>query len=221
MEKLFTEADLERIREAVSGAEGQTSGEIVPYVMPRSGRYNVAVWRGASLMALLALGVSGLIFQFYQGWSLGWLYTGWGTAVLALVAGTLGAVLTAYVPPIKRFMAGPDLLNRTVHRRAMQAFVEEEVFNTRERTGILLFVSLLEHRIEVIGDAGINRRVTPDDWVEVVTRIRDGIKSGKPAEGLIDAIGMCGQLLQRKGVEIRPDDINELSDSVRLREDED
>jgi putative membrane protein len=97
----------------------------------------------------------------------------------------------------------------------MQAFVEEEVFDTRDRTGILLFVSLREHRIEVLGDAGINQQVDPDDWVEVVARIQRGIQNDNLTEGLVEAIEMCGQLLERKGVDLRADDENELTDTVR------
>ena len=78
--------------------------------------------------------------------------------------------------------------------------------------------SLFEHRIEVIGDAGINQKVTPEEWTDVVLRIREGIKAGNVADGLVAAIGMCGALLERGGVEIRPDDINELSDDIRIRD---
>ncbi|GIV59363.1 hypothetical protein GQ464_006780 [Rhodocaloribacter litoris] len=219
MEKLFTESDRARIREAVQAAEARTAGEIVPYVMPESGRYEVAVWRGASLAALLALSATVLASTLYEGWGLAWLYTGWGTAAVAVAAGMLGALLAAYVPPLKRLLTGPRLLDETVHRRAMQAFVEEEVFNTRDRTGILLFISLFEHRIEVLGDAGINALVSPDDWAEVVLRIRDGIKTGRPADGLIEAIDLCGRLLERKGVQLRADDENELPDALRMRRD--
>ncbi len=220
MKELFTEADRQRIREAVSQAEGRTSGEIVPYVVPQSSRYDAAVWRGASVAALLALGAAMLVVQFYEGWGLPWLYASWGTAVLVLAAGVFGAVAAAYVPPLKRLLAGPALLDRRVHQRAMQAFVEEEVFATRDRTGILLFISLLEHRIEVLGDTGINRKVTPDEWTDVVLRIRVGIRQGNVADGLVEAIALCGQLLERGGVEIRPDDLNELADDIRIREDE-
>ena len=131
------------------------------------------------------------------------------------MAGTVGALLTRYLYPLQRLLAGSERLDETVHRRALQAFVEEEVFDTRDRTGILLFVSLREHRIEVVGDTGINQQVEADDWAEVVTRIRRGIQNDNLTEGLVEAIETCGRLLEEKGVDIRPDDENELTDTVR------
>lgn len=215
MEKLLATLDEDRVRQAVSDAEQRTAGEIVPYVVPRSDDYDVAIWRGASACAVFGLGLVLLFVQFYEGWGFGWVYTSWGAVLIAVLAGTLGAAVTALVQPLRRALAGSDLLDRTVHHRAMRAFVEEEVFGTRGRTGILLFVSLLEHRIEVIGDAGINQQVDSDDWVDVVERIRTGIKNGTLTEGLIEAIGMCGDLLEQSGVAARADDENELSDRVR------
>ncbi|MFK7845001.1 MAG: TPM domain-containing protein [Rhodothermales bacterium] len=220
MKDLFSKAELEEIKRAVSGAEERTSGEIVPYIVERSDRYDVTLWRGASLFAILVICLVGLTYQFYDGWGLAWVYSGQGIAFLVLVAGLIGALLGAYVAPLKRFLAGQALLARTVHHRAMRAFVEEEVFNTRDRTGILLFISMLEHRIEVLGDEGINRRVTADDWTEVVAKIRSGIKQKKVAQGLIDAIDICGKLLERRGVEIQPDDSDELSNEVRFSDDD-
>ena len=216
MEKLLATLDEDRVRKAVADAETRTSGEIVPFVVPRSDDYEVAIWRGASACAVLGLGLVLLFVQFYEGWDFGWVYTSWGAVLIAVLAGTLGAVATAFIRPLRRALAGNDLLDRTVHNRAMRAFVEEEVFNTRDRTGILIFVSLLEHRIEVIGDAGINQRVDPDDWIDVVERIRTCIKNGNLTEGLVDAIGMCGDLLEKSGVAVRADDENELSNRVRF-----
>ena len=189
----------------------------MPYVVPRSGRYDAAVWRAASLAAVLLLAAALLVFRFYEGWGLAWLHAGWGVALLALFGGTAGALMAAFISPLKRWLTPLGHLERTVHQRAMQAFVEEEVFATEGRTGILLFVSLFEHRIEVVGDAGINRKVTPEDWVHVVERIQGGIKAGRVTDGLVEAIEMCGALLEKSGVAIEPDDANELPDDVRIR----
>jgi putative membrane protein len=218
MKDLFTEQDRDRIREAVSEAEQQTSGEIVPLIVRQSESYEVAAWKGAAIGAIAAMTLAILIYNFYDGWGLGWLHTGWGSAFLTLVVGSLGAAVGAFVPPAKRMLAGNAAMTRAVHRRAMKAFVEEEVFNTRDRTGILLFISLFEHRIEVLGDSGINEKVSVDEWVDVVETVRNGIKSGELAQGLVKAIGICGGLLERRGVSIRSDDTNELRNELRTRE---
>ncbi|MDX1419800.1 MAG: hypothetical protein R3181_07535 [Rubricoccaceae bacterium] len=215
---LFTDAEREQIRRAVGEAEQRTAGEIVPYVVAQSGRYEIAAWRGGALGALLAATVALGVAWAYDGWGLGWLYTAWAMAFVMTLGGVLGALLAWFVPPIRRRLAGAARMAERVHRRAESAFLEEGVFDTRDRTGILLFVSLLEHRIEVLGDEGINKVVAPEEWVEVVERIRRGVRSGHLADGLVDAIGMCGELLHRSGVGIRDDDTDELSDDVRVRD---
>ncbi|MEM7786573.1 MAG: hypothetical protein AAF594_02485 [Bacteroidota bacterium] len=214
---LFTEAEREAIRAAVAEAETRTAGEIVPYVVGRSGTYDIAVWRSASACALLAGALALGVAWTYDGWSLTWLYSAWAMALVMAVGGSLGAAL-ALVPAVRRWLAGPARLDERVHRRAALAFIEEEVFDTRDRTGILLFVSLFEHRIEVVGDVGISAKVEPHEWAEVVELIRDGILTRSLADGLVAAVDRCGDLLHRRGVEIRPDDTDELPDDVRVRD---
>ena len=101
-------------------------------------------------------------------------------------------------------------------QRAAEAFVSEEVFNTRDRSGILIFLSLLEHRVMVVGDTGINARVKAQEWHAIVKTIVDGIVAGRPAEGLIEGIRQRGALLALKGVARRSDDRDELPDSLRM-----
>ena len=216
MKHILSEDDQSRIRDAVSKAEKKTSGEIVPHIARQSAGYEVAVWRAAAIGGLAASCVILPLVLFYPGWSesLAWLYDGSTQALAILAVGGLTAALTTFVPSVKRTLAGRARMTRSVHLRAMQTFIEKEVFNTRDRTGILLFVSLFEHRIEVVGDAGINSKVTPEDWSDVVLRVREGIKAGKLADGLVAGINLCGALLEKSGVDIRADDTNELSDEV-------
>lgn len=215
---LLSQADLDRIKSAVDDAEKMTAGEIVPYVVNRSGRYEIALWRGAGMGSLLAAVVGLLVAWTYDGWGLGWLYSAWGMVLLMTFGGIAGALLAHFVPALKRLLVGSDRLANRTHKRAESAFLEEEVFQTRDRTGILLFISMFEHRIEVIGDVGINQAVEQEEWNEVVDRIRRGIVGGKLADGMIDAIKMCGELLQKRGVGIRDDDEDEISDDVRVRD---
>lgn len=215
----FTDTELESIRQAVASAEGVTSGEIVPFVASRSSHYRLALWRSAGICGLVAMGVFLCFAEWGSSWDAGWLQETWVFAAVVVLAMVAGWLLAHLVPSVLRLMAGGEAMTASVHNRAMRAFVEEEVFDTRDRTGILLFVSLFERRIEVLGDAGINAQVSPDDWVDVVQVVRAGVMNGKLAEGLVAGIGKCGELLSAKGVEIQPDDENELPDGLRIDRD--
>lgn len=210
--RLFSSADIERISAAVRDAESRTSGEIVPYVVAESDDYEEAEWRGAALLGTLAL-TGTAIHDFV---SARWLLFGPAEVALAgLLAGALGLLLVKFVPALKRLLAGRSLMRYRVQQRAAEAFIAEEVFATRDRTGILLFVSVLEHQVLVVGDGGINRKVEKFEWEGVVQQIIAGIRAGKAVEGVVGAIRSCGELLQRAGVERRPDDTDELGNRLR------
>jgi putative membrane protein len=214
----FTEADLEAVRSAVREAEAGTSGEIVPFVVPASDPYVSALWKGAAFGALCGPLLALAAFLFGGGF---WGVWGWRGAVslwmvLPAAAGAAaGYLLAMSVPAVKRWLAGPAMLEARVRQRAGLAFLAEEVFTTRERTGILLFVSLFEHRVVVLGDSGINRQVEAVHWEGVVATVVEGIRAGRPGAGLAAGIRQCGELLARFGVAIRPDDSNELADDLR------
>lgn len=213
----FTEKQLEELKAAVARAEERTAAEIVPIVTEQSDDYPVASWRGAGGGATLGLAFCVGAFQFYSGWGMAWLFTGWGTALVVSAMGLVGGLLGTFVPPLKRALVGNERLSTAVHLRAMQSFVQEEVFATRDRTGLLLFISLFEHRVEVLADTGIHKKVRPEDWGEVVARIRDGIRDGHLYDGLVEAFEMCSQLLETSGIDVREDDANELSNAIRIR----
>ena len=109
-------------------------------------------------------------------------------------------------------------MDRNVRRRAEAAFLHEEVFRTRDRTGILILVSLLERRVAVLGDAGINAAVEQKEWDSIVAGIVAGIRAGTPARALAEGIGACGHLLERRGVAVRHDDTDELRDDLRTED---
>ncbi|MCB2206271.1 TPM domain-containing protein [bacterium] len=211
-EQLFSEEDKKRIAEAVKEAESRTSGEIVPYVVGRADNYPEAWLRGGSLAAFLVLFVFSVI-SLGTDW---WLpLTLAEVGAITVLAFGLGGLLVAYVPVLKRAVIPDAMEQQRVDERASLAFLEEEVFETRERTGILIFLSLFERRVCILGDKGINELVKKDEWDEIVQVIVHAMKNGSPADGMLEAIWKCGQLLERRGVEIRPDDSNELDDSLR------
>jgi putative membrane protein len=211
----FTEADLALIREAVSEAEAGTAGEIVPYVVPASDVYASAVWKGATFGALAGALIGWAIHHYGGLWG-GALF--FWMVVPAAAGAALGLLIVNAVPVLKRLLAGDDLIDLRTRRRAALAFLDEEVFRTRDRTGILLFVSLFEHRVVVLGDSGINQKVKAEEWDALVRRAAEGIRAGRPGAALAEAVTACGKLLAERGVNIQPSDVNELPDELRRGE---
>jgi putative membrane protein len=212
VDKFFSARERELVERAVGSAEGRTSGEIVPVVVARSDEYLGASWKAATLGALAAVGVAEAL---HLGLGM------WGTSEVwivlpAAVGAALGFAAGAFVPWLRRLVLSGEEMDREVRQRAVEAFVKHEVFATRERTGVLVFLSLFERRVVVLGDSGINARVKAGEWDDIVAGIVAGIKRGQPGQALVDAIGRCGDLLQREGVERRADDTNELPDRLHL-----
>lgn len=212
-EKFFSDEDQRRIAEAVKKAELATSGEIVPFVVGQSDQYPEAGLRLGSLLAFIVL----FVFVLLEIGADMWLpYAASEAAIIAVIAFGIGMLASATIAPVKRVLITPGTLTQRAEERASMAFLSEEVFLTRERTGILLFLSLFEHRVVVMGDSGINEKVDQKEWDSIVAIITHAVKAGAPADGLIHAIEKCGALLGDSGVEIRPDDTNELDNSLRM-----
>lgn len=214
MRALFSEADLEAIKQATSSAEGNTAGEIVPYIVKRVIDHDEARWRGATLGALAAALSAGLVSTFGDYWG-GWGV--WWISLPPLVGAGLG-YLIAGLEPIERFFIAQDHLERAARLRAEAAFLEEGVFKTRDRTGVLVFLSLFERQAVILADEGIHRAVPKEEWQELVDQLVAGIRAGRAAQALVEVIGRCGGLLEHYRVARRHDDRDELSDAPRIRE---
>jgi putative membrane protein len=194
---------LAAIEAEVRGAERTTSGEIVPVVVERSDPY-ADVRIGAAAIVAIALG--GVFLAFAPSHS-AWLVPT-QVCVFAALCWAFGW------RPLLGLVAPNPLFAERVHRAASLAFHEAGLVETRERTGILIFVSLLERRVQVMADRGIHQRVDDGTWDGVVERIVAGIRAGRADEGLIAGIRLCGEILARH-FPPRPDDVNELPDRPR------
>ncbi len=211
--RVFSPEDLRRIEDAVREAETRTSGEIVPFVVERSDAYSSATWRASTIGALAAALAAAAPFHAIEVWGVP--LSLWIAGPTVLGAG-IGFLAAEVAPALKRALIPRSVLAERVHERAAQAFLSEEVFATRERTGVLLFLSLFERRALVYGDKGIAAKVRQDEWDGIVDRLVRGMRAGGAGESLVAAIGDCSRLLERHGVEVRPDDRDELADGLRI-----
>ena len=212
---LLSNEEKNRISAAVSEAEENTGGEIVTAIIPESDDY-------ASREMLFSVGVTVLVFiiaAFFSS-SISQLLGNWfwaeSPALLPLAVGTValavGAVsyVLVQIPAFDRIVVGNRIMAEAVRNRAMRHFVESAAYDTVDRTGVLLFVSDLERRVELIADKGINDVVAPDTWDRIVSALVRGMKEKHTAESLETAIREIGLVLTEH-VPPRPDDENELS----------
>ena len=211
----FDPSTVAAVRRAVAAAEAESAGEIVPYVVAASDPYPGASWKGAAFGAMAAALVAWAIHHwggFWGGQELFWM-------VLPSATGAaLGLLAVHLAPPLRRWLAGAELIELRTRQRAAAAFVEQEVFRTAGRTGILLFLSLFERRVVVLADSGIHARVEDGAWDAVVARIVEGIRRGDPGSALAAAIQDCGDLLVRHGLPHPAGRANELGNDLRLEE---
>ena len=211
LDRYFTRADRDAIEAAVKEVELTTAGEIVPFAVGRSDHYAAASWKGALAGALLFTAVAAGVSELRPFW--GVLLPLWIALPPALGA-LAGFLLTLAAPPLRRRLIPPEVVELRVRQRALTAFVEQEVFRTRERTGILIFLSLFEHRVLVLGDAGINAGVKPHQWEEIAAAIAEGVRRGHPGPALADGIRRCAGLLSAH-VARQPTDQDELGNALR------
>ncbi|MGE5236062.1 MAG: TPM domain-containing protein [Acidobacteriota bacterium] len=209
----FSPADAAEIEKAVKSAELTTSGEIVPYAVNQSDHYHEAMWKASTLGALAGALGAAFVHEVASVWGYGWLWLALPTALGAAV----GYVLATLIVPLRRWLVPVEERERMVQLRAAAAFLEQEVFKTRDRTGILVFVSIFERRVVILADAGITALVGQAEWNAIVDEIVVGIRSGAPGTALARAIGRCGELLRDRRVTRRADDTDELADKLQLR----
>ncbi len=205
-ENFFTPAEQEQIRLAIATAEKTTSGEIATMEVARSDSYQEAVTLGAVLAAAMAALLVAIASQHITIWSY---------IPLTVILFFPAHLLIKLMPSLQRSFIAGSRLNEAVKARAVRAFLEKGLYRTRDETGILVFISLFERKVWILGDRGINARIPAESWQQLVQILTAGIRNGQACEALCSVIGKCGEELSRHFPK-ESDDINELQDEVLL-----
>ena len=232
----LSESDYKDIEDAVKKAEVGTKGEIALAITPQSDTY--AYWELAiavftSFMLLCSL--FPLANQVYA-WmnNIFWLPKPWHLIAFYTALCVIEIIIFYLLYNIPWFdsLIIPDRVKeKAVSNRAMRYFAESGVYCTKEHTGILIFVSYLEHEVRIIADKGLNDKIPNDSWAQIAEEIAQNIAKGSIKEGFLKAIGKCGTLFEENfplenieatdsaatesDCEVNP---NELSDSLVILE---
>jgi len=210
------------VSDAVAEAELQTSGEILTVLAGRSDGYtDVALWWAAGLgftvMSLFAA------FPHWLTGMLDWIAGGWGTEwtngqlltwqVAIGLAAFLLALLAQLWSPLRFFLIPPPVKTARVHEQAIKHFKVGAERRTHGRTGVLIYLSMDEHRAEIVADRPIAAKVDAEVWGEAMGDMLAEIKQGRIAEGMAAGVRDVGFVLAQhfpRGAE----DENELPDRL-------
>jgi putative membrane protein len=200
----FSTQQKETIRQAVQSAESSTRGEIVVVAVDESDPY-----RDAELMGALffAAGVS-LALSLILHYATIWFFVP-VTAILVFPF----IFLFRLQPHMKLAFLSKRRMEQAVKERAGSAFFQRGVYKTVEHTGILIFLSLLERKVWILGDEGIHGKTKGEFWRSAVRELIDGIKNNQASEALCSVIEKCGKELTVH-FPGRAGDKNELCDDV-------
>jgi len=106
-----------------------------------------------------------------------------------------------------------DLIGaRSVRERANEAFAQLRVWDTVHNSGVLIYVLIAEHAIEIVADRGIAARVDQGEWQAICERMRTRFAAGEYESGAVDGVNAVGVILEREFPADGSARDNELSD---------
>ncbi|HEY7665694.1 MAG TPA: TPM domain-containing protein [Xanthobacteraceae bacterium] len=181
---MISPADRARIADAIRAAEAKTSGEIFCVIARHSSDYRLVPLAWAAALALLV--PAPLIYL-----------TLWPAALIYLIqlVSFIVAALVLSLPAIRFHIVPRRTQRERAHVEAMRQFFAHGLHHTENRTGVLIFASVAERYAEIVADAGIDAKVTPDIWEQAIAVLIAAIKAGRAGDGFVAAIERCGAVL--------------------------
>jgi putative membrane protein len=204
---LLSEEDIAAVHTELVAVEKRTVGEVVPVVLERSDAHPGANWLAALVTALIGCAVLAPWLPWEQP-----LYL----LVCQVGLGAIGYGLARDLPGFRRAFIRESRATEMAQEQAVQEFYRYGLHETCEHTGVLLFVSLLEQRVIVLADQGIDERVDVDQWQRTDTAILDGIRMTSLRNGLIAGVRQAGEVLAEH-FPWKEGDRNEVPDRVIVR----
>ena len=212
----------QQVSQAVAAAEGHSAGEIVTIITEQSSRYADVALAWSALVGFLALAALAIAPDFYTSlWE--WVTGGWfgewsrrEVFELALLVATLkfgGMWLMQLWRPLRIWLVPRRIRNARARERAITCFKVGAERRTHGRTGVLIYLSMREHRAEIVADEAIASKVSPEVWGEAMLAMLGHIREGRLAEGMVAGVEQVGAVLAQHFPR-HENDINELPDRL-------
>jgi len=218
----LSDQDRQKISAAIAAAESGSAGEIVAVATPISDPYHdVALhWALVPLFAVLAWAAwrpTALVWWYdllFGGWAPDPTQSQLLTLLMffAALKFTIALLILKWVP-LRLLLTPPATKHRRVRRRAVTIFKAAAEKRTAGRTGILIYLSIAEHRAEIVADEAILKVTDDHTWGEAMTALIENVRAGRVADGIVAAIERVGAVLSEHFPR-SADDPNEIPDKL-------
>ncbi|HNW81701.1 MAG TPA: TPM domain-containing protein [bacterium] len=190
--KFLSESEKNSVLNAVSQLEKNTTGELVPMIVSTSGSYGEY-----SIIGSLALAMPLAVINAYLiNW---WYYDQIDTLLFFFIffipLFVLFFLILNDMPCLKRLFVPKDVMEEEVRETAAYAFLSHGLHNTKNASGVLLYISIFERRVWILADRGINSKLPEGTWDSIVADLTKGLKQKKNGEGIVTAINRIGEQL--------------------------
>jgi putative membrane protein len=155
----FNQSACDELADCVREIEAHTDAEIVIAVRARAGNY-----RQADYLCGAALAFAGLLFLLFSPFE----FKHYWVAIDVLLLFALGAYLSSRSNAVRRLLTTEEFRADAVRSGAAAMFYEAGIANTDAEMGVLIYLSLLERRLELIADRGVLKAAPPLEWNERV-----------------------------------------------------
>lgn len=203
-EHFFTKDEQGRIKNATKEVELKTIGEIAVVVVDQSSYYREAEVIGAVFSSsLVAFIVSAVFFHASL-----WFYV-----PLSFLLFFPARFVFQRAPQLKKVFMGREREELAVRQRAVKAFYDNGLYKTRQNTGLLFFISILERKVWVLADTGILVKIKQEALNRFADMVSKGIREGRACDALCEAIKEAGELLEQH-YPVTQGDVNELGNEI-------
>ena len=212
-QQFLTEEEQKQVIKSVQAVEKITSGEIVPMVVSSSYHYPLATMIGSLAVSLILATGFTVAVSILRMWESLRTFDLWIFPAVFGAGFLITHELLKRLPLLKRPFITKREMEEEVEEAALTSFFRKGLNNTRDQTGILIFISVYERRAWILADRGINEKVPPESWKEIVDVVVTGIRQNRQAAALCEAIGRCGKTLKTH-FPIKADDTDELDNLI-------
>ena len=204
MKRFLSDEVKEAFTASIKDVESRSSAEIVVAVRARS-----ATYRHVELVVGVIATFAALAYMLYAEHE----FSIPSLLVDPFIAGLVAGLITTQIDPLRRLLTPPRMRSESVRIAAQATFYANGVRMTSERTGILIYLSLLERIVEVIPDSGVLEALDDDEWETACEAVSAALVDVASGPAVADAIARLGDILE-PALPRSQFDVNELADEV-------